>query len=1059
MLSLNGIWKFAYAVNYDAAPKDFMRDDVSADGWDDIRVPCHIQLAGYDDVPCGKPRYDRPQYVNTEYPWDGREELAAGEVPSVFNPVGTYVRSFALPERWSGRPVRISFQGVESGMALWLNGCYVGYSEDSFTPAEFDLTPYVREGVNRLAVQVFKWTSGSWCEDQDFFRFSGIFRDVYLYTVPKVHIEDLKILAQPDETLDRGQLDLSIRSSAPGRVRITLTDEGRLVLAKEKALKITASEGGNSRNRKAPSRKNKKGGRTNEIPFTEAAGTSPSITEGTECIDVWKGDENPSNRYSFTIDTPKLWSAETPHLYDLRIEVFDTFGTKREIVTEKVGFRRFEIRDSIMYLNGQRIVFKGVNRHEFCAESGRVISEEIIRKDLITMKRNNINAVRTSHYPNRTEFYRLCDLFGLYVIDETNLETHGVWDHLVRDGLDPEFAIPGNRKEYREMVFDRAKSMYERDKNHASILIWSLGNESYGGSILREMHDLFHTWDGTRPVHYEGVYNDRRYEGTSDIESTMYAPVSEIREYLSEHRDKPYINCEYTHAMGNSCGGMHKYTDLTEEEPLFQGGFIWDYIDQTLTLRDRYGREYQGYGGDFADRPTDFDFSANGIVYGGTREPSPKMQEVRSNYQSIRILFPEIGGKRKMVIKNRNLFLDTDAYTCLVTLSKDGVPLKTKTAVYAVPPLDEDIFDLPYRIPEEDGEYTITVSFVLKEDTLWASAGHEAAWGQYVTQSANASTPGHRIREAAWGQYDSKSANAFAPVPRHRMPAPAVIHGWHNIGVKGENFSVIFSKIYGGLVSYVYAGRELISRMTRPNFWRAMTQNDTACLFPFRAGAFRTASRYLSCRTEGGRNMTMPVLTEMEDRVRVTYTCHLPTVPQKDCVLEYDVFADGEIGVTMRMERTDDIGELPEFSVLFTLPQELYCLRWYGLGPEETYFDRCHAKLGIYENRVGDNFASYIVPQECGNKMGVRYASLTDTAGRGLFFQANGLEFSALPWSPEELESAMHPTELPPPHYTYVRVGRQMGIGGDDTWGAQTHPEYRLDNSHEMEIRFSFKGI
>ena len=416
---------------------------------------------------------------------------------------------------------------------------------------------------------------------------SGLFRDVYLFTFPDVHIEDLRIRTLLDDEYKDADLEIVLKSRAPGKVMISLMD-GKRELLREQA-KLDGGEDG------------------------EAA-----VTE-----------------LHFAVKDPHKWSAEDPYLYDLVIDVRNEAGTLTEVIPQKVGFRRFEIKDHVMCLNGKRIVFRGVNRHEFSALSGRTIRDEETVKDILTMKRNNINAVRLSHYPNSSLIYRLCDLYGLYLIDETNLETHGIWDHII-DGTHPvEYALPGDRPEYTENVLDRARSMYERDKNHPSILIWSLGNESFGGSNLMTMHDAFHEWDPTRIVHYEGITWDERYPDTSDVKSSMYFTVAQIKEYLQENRTKPYISCEYTHAMGNSCGAMHKYTDLAEEEPLYQGGFIWDYIDQVILKKDRYGREVAGYGGDFGDRPNDGSFSGNGIVYGRNREPSPKMQEVRYNYQSI----------------------------------------------------------------------------------------------------------------------------------------------------------------------------------------------------------------------------------------------------------------------------------------------------------------------------------------------------------------------------------------------------------------------------------------
>jgi beta-galactosidase len=538
---LNGIWKFSYAKNYASSIQNFFASDYDCRPWDEIRVPSHIQTEGYG----------APSYVNTQYPWDGKEAVEPGEIPTIFNPVASYTKYFTLPSDWTEGPVYISFQGVESGFALWLNGQYVGYSEDSFTPSEFDLTPFIhRDGENKLSVMVFRFTAGSWCEDQDFFRFSGIFRDVYLYTVPQTHVRDLRIRTLLDDAYENAVLEVTTQVTAAGKASVTLLDDGDVVATQEAKL------------------------------------------EG-------------ETKLTMDIEHPKKWSAEYPNLYDLRLEIYNEKGEFQEVVTEKVGFRRFELIDHVMCLNGKRIIFHGVNRHEFSANNGRCITNDDIVKDIVTMKQNNINAIRTSHYPNRTFLYRMCDLYGIYLIDETNLETHGVWDSIGRGIHDISYSVPGDRGEYLELILDRAKSMFERDKNHPSILIWSCGNESFGGTNLLKMHDKFHEWDDTRLVHYEGCVWDDRYPDTTDIYSTMYHPVAQIKEYLKEHRDKPYINCEYTHAMGNSCGAMHKYTDLTHEDPLFQGGFIWDYIDQSMTLKDRYGVEFQGYGGDFGDRPND----------------------------------------------------------------------------------------------------------------------------------------------------------------------------------------------------------------------------------------------------------------------------------------------------------------------------------------------------------------------------------------------------------------------------------------------------------------------
>lgn len=963
--SLNGIWRFAYARNYELAPRDFWKNESDTRKWDTIRVPAHIQMEGYG----------HPQYTNVQYPWDGYENIRPGEIPESFNPVASYVKYFDLPAFMKGKRVFVSFQGAESGLALWLNGHYIGYAEDSFTPSEFELTEFIDpEGENKLAAQVFRFTAGSWCEDQDFFRFSGIFRDVYLYAIPDVHIRDLKIQTMLSEDYCDAILSVDLDCIGDGRAELNLYD-GDEVIARGKA----------------------------------------ALAGGTAHV-------------SIPVTAPRKWSAEKPNLYRLEIEISDACGRLCEFICEKVGFRRFEIKDHVMCLNGKRIVFRGVNRHEFSARSGRVVTYEDMVTDVRTMKQNNINAIRTSHYPNRTQLYRLCDEYGIYMIDETNLETHGVFNAVGRE-LEPlEFAVPGNRPEYVQMLIDRARSMYERDKNHPAILIWSCGNESFGGEDIFKMHEAFRAWDPTRLVHYEGITWDRRYPDTSDIESTMYAPVSDIIQYLSQNREKPYINCEYAHAMGNSCGAMHKYTDLTETEPLYQGGFIWDYIDQAILTKDRFGREFLGYGGDFGDRPHDGSFSGNGIVYGLDRDPSPKMQEVKFNYQAIKVRFDGTD----IIIKNNNLFTNIDEYRCVCRLEKEGKLIERKEIRTDVPPLSEQRTPIPFDVSGGEGEYTITVSFELKEDTIWAKAGHEVAYGQTTVGT---------YRPAA-----------------HRKAYMKVTEGWDNIGVRGDEYEILFSKNAGGLVSYRFGGRELLDRIPKPNFWRPMTENDNAALLPFRAGDWKLASMYVTHKSHHGRKAAEPEFDP--EQVKITYTYNLPTKPAMQCALSYKVHSDGAVDVNLHMDASNQVGELPEYSVIFTVDADFGNLTWYGHGPAETYADRDHAKLGVYRSSVLDTVAGYLVPQESGNHTEVRWAEVTDDLGRGIRIEGDKLSLSVSPWTPHEIDNALHPNELPPVLHTYIRVGlAQMGIGGDDTWGALVHPEYMIDNSKPLDLTFTFRGI
>ena len=977
-LKLDGPWKFAYAKNHASAIPGFEREDYDCTLWDEIRVPAHIQMEGYD----------LPQYANTQYPWDGREDVRQGEIPERFNPVASYVKYFELPEAMQNKPLRVEFEGVESGMALWLNGSYVGYTEDSFSAHAFDLTPYVKPGVNKLAAQVFKWTASSWCEDQDFYRFSGIFRSVWLYAIPEVHLEDLSVRTLFEgEDFSHADLDVRLTVSGAGSAVLTLRDG-----AEELFSETVPLDGGAQLRRR--------------------------------------------------VDHPRLWSAEVPALYDLEIVLYNEAGQPVEYRTQKVGFRKFEMKNNRMLINGKRIVFKGANRHEFSAVTGRACSYEEIEQDIRTMKRNNINAVRTSHYQNQDVLYDLCDLYGLYMIAENNQETHGTWDAYAYGVRGEDFLLPNNRPEWKPMLMTRMRATYERDKNHPAVIIWSLGNESFGGETMYEMSNMVRGLDDTRLVHYEGVFWDPRYPQTTDMESRMYAKVTDIEAYLAKGDVRPFINCEYCHAMGNSCGALHKYTELADRENSgYQGGFIWDYIDQSIFKKDRYGNWFQAYGGDFGERPTDYNFSGNGIAYAGDRSPSPKMQEVKFCYQNISVTVDAAAFR----VWNKNLFLSTDVYDCFALLHRNGDLVREwKLEGISVAPESRKDFPLPVELPAAPGEYALTISFRLKADTLWAKAGHEVAFGQGVIAN-------------------------IAPAAKTKAAPFVITCGTHNIGVRGEHFDALFSDLNGGLTSYRYAGKEMIEEIPRPNFWRAPIDNDMGNNMAGLRGQWKLASLYATTKGIGkqipnptGFSYINPVHEVLEDSVVVTYLYNLQTTPAAQCSLQYRVFGDGRIQTTLHYDPVEGLPGMPEFSVMFKINADYDHLEWYGNGPEETYWDRQHgAKLGRYHNLVADNMAKYLVPQECGAKTGVRWAKVTDRKGRGLLFTAETpMMFSALPYTPHELENARHPDELPPVHYTVIRaIGVQMGVGGDDSWGAPVHPEYIPDAAKPMDFTFTFQGI
>ena len=982
---MNGLWKFAYAKNQSLTPCGFEAADYDCKGWDEIRVPAHIQMEGYDV----------PIYTNTTYPWEADEFIKPGEVPEIFNPVASYVKYFTIPENMKNKRGCISFQGVESGFALWLNGHYVGYSEDTFDPSDFELTDYIVEGENKLAVRVWKWTSSSWCEDQDFYRFSGIFRDVFLYAVPCAHVEDLSVVPTLNDTFDEGTLSVSIKADGDGIASVKLYELGDLSVEKYDRAKLLLEE-------------------------FDIELRNKEICEG-----------------SCNVKNPLLWSAEKPNLYEVKIIVKDTHGNETEFISQPAGFRRFEMVDGLMKLNGKRIVFKGVNRHEFSSITGRVPNRDEVIKDIVTMKKNNINAIRTSHYPDDSMLYELCDIYGIYMIAENNLESHGTWEAYNKGYVDLDFVVPKDKPQWRKMMLDRANSCYQRDKNHPAILIWSCGNESFGGKTIYEMSQLFRQLDKHRLVHYEGIFNDRSYNDTSDMESQMYTSVAGIEKFLAENPEKPFICCEYTHAMGNSCGAMHKYTELSDREPRYQGGFIWDYIDQSIYKKDRYGKWFLTYGGDFGDRPTDGDFSGNGICYGGEREASPKMQEVKFNYQNISVDFDS---DYIFTVTNKNLFVNTSVFDAFAILLADGNEVYRTRLQISVPPMEQASYEVPVTLKNSmidvEKEYCIVVSFVLKENTIWEKAGYEIAFGQ------------HMIKKPVSEYSCDKSVE--------------LVVGNGNILVRGENFKALFSRMNLGMVSYVYGGVEMLpNTIPLPNFWRTPTNNDSGNMMPQRYAQWKIASMYVTTRQDQRFADTSPRVEKNDNNIAITYTYFMPTTPQSSCEVTYRVFGDGTIETTLSYDPVKELGDMPEFGMMFKLDADYDTVKWYGLGPQETYADRQHGgKYGVYQNKVADNIAEYLVPQESGNKCSVRYAKVMDKKGRGMLFFGDELSFSALPYTPHELENAAHHFELPPVHYTVVRVAKkQMGVGGDDSWGSHTHPEYLLDASEKMEFTFCFRGI
>ena len=586
--SLNGQWEFAYSKNAMERPVDFYKETFDASGFDKIMVPGHIELAGYDKI----------RYINTMYPWEGKEYHrgaysmgATGAEEGMFseaqyNPVGSYIKYFDLDKNMCGKRIHICFEGVEEAMYLWLNGQFIGYAEDSFTPSEFDLTPYVKEKGNVLAVQVHKMSTAAFLEDQDFFRFFGIFRNVTLKAIPDVHLEDVWFKPVLNQDNESGSVSVSMKVSATDSQNVTA---GFILKDREENILVEKSLQLNKEN---------------------------DHLEGTICVDL---------------ESVKLWDNHNPYLYHAYVELKAEDGSRAEVIPYDIGFRRIEIIDKVVYLNGKRLVITGVNRHEWNARTGRCIGIEDMKADISCMLRNNINSVRTCHYPDQIPWYYMCDDAGIYVMAETNLESHGSFQKL--GAIEPSCNVPGSIPQWRDAVLERAKNNFETFKNHTSILFWSLGNESYAGDDIEAMNVYFAEKKDGRLVHYESSYYNRAYEDTiSDFETRMYAKPEDVEEYLNNSPKKPYILCEFMHDMGNSMGGLGSYMKLIDKYDMYHGGFIWDFIDQAIMVKDSVtGKDVLRYGGDFDDKPADYEFSANGIVFADRKE-KPAMQEVRYYY-------------------------------------------------------------------------------------------------------------------------------------------------------------------------------------------------------------------------------------------------------------------------------------------------------------------------------------------------------------------------------------------------------------------------------------------
>ncbi len=988
--SLNGVWKFNWVNKPSDRPSEFYKLDFDLSNWDEIDVPSNWQMRGYGI----------PIYTNVRYPYSVKTD----NIPSIdheYNPVGSYITHFNLPEIWDGREIFIHFAGVKSAFYLWINGKKVGYSQGSMTPAEFNITKYVYPKNNTIAVEVYRWSDGSYLEDQDMWRFSGIYRDVYLYSTPKIHISDYFARCEFDGQYEDTILFVKIKLHNFGtenksnyEVKVSIFEEGQDLLGSDSLLSTN--------------------------------------------FDI-QGKSNIILNLEETIKKPKKWNAEIPYLYDLILELKDNLDNVIEVEHCKFGFRQVEIgSDAGLYLNGKPILLKGVNRHEHDPDNGRTISLELMLKDIELLKRNNINAVRTSHYPNHPKWYELCDRYGIYIIDECNLESHGLRD-----------VLPASLPEWTDACVDRMVSMVERDKNHPCILIWSLGNEAGMGDNFKKMKEAALQIDTTRPIHYEGDFKQE----VSDMISNMYLSPKQLKGYIkrkkygsfgASHRlpegvVKPYVLCEYAHAMGNSLGNFQKFMDIFEEYPNAIGGFIWDFIDQGLRKKTDKGEEYWAYGGDYGDEPNDGNFCINGIVM-PDRKPNPALHEVKKVYQNIKVHpIDLLNGTFK--IQNKYSFKNLSFVNLFWILTENGVKIQDGNInTINVPPGEYSDIKIPFQTPElaPNAEYHLMIIFKLSEDLFWAKKEHVVAWDQF---EINFDVP--KGSELKLEEIDEIHVDELED----------------RYLVKGVNFEVHIGKVTGAIEHYTYNAIDLIASPLLPNLWRALTDNDLGTIDFAQGKSFSSVemdwkdankNRYVS-------EISMKIVKPQVIRIEVKSVLFTEEEPLETV---YTLYGNGDIIVHNRFTPHKNI---VKFGMQGGIPKEFNNLTWYGRGPHETMLDRkTGAAIGMYSGKIEDLIHPYIRPQENGNRTEVRWAAFTNEKEEGLFVLDIGgshLNISAWPYTMEDLESATHNYELPRRDFNTINIDyKQQGVGGDIPALAVLHNEFKLKGNQTYEYSCLLKG-
>lgn len=966
---LNGKWKFKLYKNYAYRPSDFAQVHYDTHNWDTVQVPGSWQMQGYD----------QSQYCNVRYPWEGHEDICPPAAPTKHNPVGCYVKRIHVGADLLQKRVVLCFEGVESAFYLYVNGQRVGYSESSFNRAEFDVTRYLQEGSNVIGVEVYRWCTGSWLECQDMWRLGGIFRDVYLYTTEREYIRDFVLKAQPDGEMKDGFVEVLVKTNG-------------------------AYEG-----------------LSLDMSVLDAAGN-------TVALDGQYANEDHRTMLRAIVAGADLWSSEHPTLYTLVLTLKNN-GAPIEYISTKFGFRKVEILDGVIRINDRRVVFKGTNRHEFDCRTGRYITEEVMRDDLEKMKRANMNAVRTSHYPNCPRWMELCDEYGIYVIDENNMESHGT----NRSTIIGCPQIPDSRPEWEKACMDRIQALYERDKNCTCVVCWSMGNESLGGETPKKMYRYLKNVDDTRFVHFE-CHGDPEEQSLSDVQSKMYAKPQECEEYALTRRDgRPYLLCEYTHAMGNSCGSTDEYTTLWDKYPCLQGGFVWDWVDQSILTKDDQGREYLAYGGDFGDEPNDGHFCGNGLLF-GDRRITPKYYEIQKLYQYVD--FCAVDPVRGQVeIKNKYLFTDLADFELYWCQCSDKGVFRDGVVEVQLAPGEKKVLDLELGRPCNT-EFYLNLELRTKEKTLWCPAGFAVAKEQFVI-------------DAFANTYDELVADA-----------PLLVDDTYgSLRVMSDDVNIRFERRERNqLVSIKVGGEELLQGPMRFNFWRAPTDNDRGTRAGSRLGCWRDAGDTPGIYNNTKWSIENYKILDGGKKVVVVSGATVCTQPECKGQVIYTITSKG-MEVDMQFFPNDALPEIPEVGLLFELPPDFENLTYLGAGPEENYIDRCNAtQIGLYNTTVTDLYTDYLKPQECGNRTGVRYATLVGQKKVFSLVAEPVMELNVSHWLPKEIENTWHGKDLPPVTKTVVRcIARQQGVGGYDSWGAHCNEKYKNKTDKTYRLKFQIR--